>query len=147
MAFLAALLALAFAQIRVVPAIYDAKGLIEASDQFAYAVSVDGAYRLDYGKPAHAPKTFDAAFVFVSESKFRVVSKPVERGGVTVVGDQVRYTDGFVVRKGAAHVHEVEAASALVVAPTGEQYLLVAWHGASSTLFRIQEDVLIEVAF
>jgi hypothetical protein len=51
------------------------------------------------------------------------------------------------VRKGTAHVHKVEAASALVVTPTGEQYLLVAWQGAGSTLFHIEEAVLTEVAF
>jgi hypothetical protein len=154
---LIALMTVAFAHPEIQPA---KPGVAEQPHEFSYVISTEGAYRLEKGKPEHAPKIFHPAFVFSSESKFKVSSKPVQEDGVTVLSAdaaaiQVRYSDGFIVRKGVAKplpsTHEIDAASAVTVSPSGE-YLLVRWQSDKKgcqfvfTLFHIDGTELKEAS-
>jgi hypothetical protein len=150
MVLLVALLTIAFAGPSVEPAKPGPIG--EKLGLFYYVIAAEGSFRVEKQKAIRAPKVFHPAFVLSSETKFRVATKPVERGGVTVAANQVRYSDGFVVRKGASSVtaHEVETALAVVVAPAGDEYLLVCWHSDSGkcefSLFAIDGEMLKEAA-
>jgi hypothetical protein len=137
------------------PTIQPAKpGTVQPEGQ--YVISPEGVFRLDKGKVQRAPKSFHPAFVFSSESRFKIGIKPTERGGVTVISSeaeatQVRYSDGFVVHKGAAKniagKHEIESAHAIVVAPAGDEYLLVRWQDSCAfTLFKIDGENMKEAA-
>ncbi len=151
MAALIALL-LAFARPTAQPA---KPGMMQVEGQ--YVVAPEGAFRIERGKVLRAPKNFHPAFVFKSEDRFKVAIKPVEPDGVTVVSAddksvQIRYSDGFVVRKGSGSVvggggHEVSSAYALVVAPSSEEYLLIRWQGGCAfSLFKVDGDAIKEAA-
>jgi hypothetical protein len=181
-AFLIALLVVSFTSPRINRATPGSEpGLIEIEAQpaigdlkntFLYLVTTEGAYRVEpirpkgaaghfTGKPIHAPKSFRTAFVFSSENQLKVLSKPVARNAVTVLSAdasviQIRYSDGFIVRKGSATpsmaMHEIESASAITISPAGEEYLLVKWVADSSgcefrfTLFLLDGDHLTQAA-
>ncbi len=64
-------------------------------------------FRIEKGKVQKAPKKFHPAFVFSNEDHFKVAIKPAEHDGVSIVSPtrirfRVRYSDGFIVHKGAA---------------------------------------------
>jgi hypothetical protein len=155
MALLLVLAALLFVQPKIEPA---KPGL--AQDRGNYVIAVEGAFRIAKGVVQRPPKKFHPAFLFSSEDNFRVAVKAVEAGGVTVLSAdagkiQIRYSDGFVVRKGSAAtlraMHEIESASAVTVSPGGDEYLLIRWRGDGSscelgfTLFKIDEDAMKEI--
>jgi hypothetical protein len=128
--------------------------------EFAYVISTDGVYRLLNNRAAKAPKTFHPAFVISSDTKLRVGLKAADMGVTVLNADtftiQIRYSDGFVVRKGAAKtltaVHEIDSAAELAIVPGTDQYLLVRWRGDENsceygfTLFRLDGETLTEVA-
>lgn len=126
-----------------------------------YVLSPEGIFRIDKGKVQRAPKKFHPAFVFLSEDRFKLAIKPAEKDGVTILSAdakniQIRYSDGFIVRKGTATtltaIHEIDSAFAVVVAPSSEEYLLIRWQGDTSscanafTLFKIEGDTIKEAA-
>jgi hypothetical protein len=129
--------------------------------EYAYVISTEGVFRLEKSRPQRAPKSFHPAFVFSSESKFKLLSKVVEHEGVTVTSADastihVRYSDGFLVHKGVAKtlrvIPEVEAASSFIVGAASNEYLVVRWRGDSTgcmfgfTLFHIEDELLKEVS-
>jgi hypothetical protein len=127
-----------------------------AQPQGQYVVSPEGVFRIEKGMVLKAPKKFHPAFVFLSEDRFKVGIKAAEAGGVTILSSdantiQVRYSDGFIVHKGAAKTitskPEIESAHALVVGPAGDEYLLIRWADTCAfTLFKIDGDVMREAA-
>jgi hypothetical protein len=150
MALLVALLALLFAH----PTIQPAKpGPIDEKPGWLYSIiSPEGAFRVEKGQAQRAPKNFHPAFVLSAEAKLRMAVKPVEKDGVTVSANVVRYTDGFLIHKGpsGALSREVETAFTVVVAPPGDEYLLVRWQSDAGkcqfSLFAIIEDTLKEAS-
>jgi hypothetical protein len=151
MFYLAVMFTLAFAHVEIQPA---KPGPMQPDGQ--YVVSPEGVFHIDKGKVQHVPKRFHPAFVFRSEDRFKVGIKPAEPDGVTVPSAdantvQIRYSDGFIVRKGSAKAlngtREIESTHAIVVAPTGEEYLLIRWQGACAfTLMKNEGDTIKEVA-
>lgn len=144
-------LLLAFAR----PAVQAAQpGLTQLAGQ--YVVAPEGVFHIEKGKVLRPPKKFHPAFVFTSEDRFKVAIKPVERDGVTILSAddktiQVRYSDGFVVRKGLGTAfstgHEIDSAYALLVAPSSDEYLLIRWQGGCTfSLFKVDGDAIKEAA-
>jgi hypothetical protein len=126
-----------------------------------YVISPEGVFKIEKGKVLKAPKKFHPAFLFSSDDRFKIAIKPAEPGGVTILNSnanttEVRYSDGFIVRKGTATtltaIHQIESAHAIVIAPGGDEYLLIRWQGDSSscklgfTLFKLDNDTLKEAA-
>ena len=151
MSFFAVLFTLAFLHVEIQPA---KPGAVQPDGQFV--ISPEGVFHIEKGKVQHVPKRFHPAFVFSSEDRFKVGIKPAEPDGVTVPSAdattvQIRYSDGFIVRKGSAKAltaaHEIESSHAIVVAPTGEEYLLIRWQGGCTfTLMKNDGDTIKEVA-
>jgi hypothetical protein len=151
MALLLALFTLAFAHPEIQPA---KPGPVQPDGQ--YVISPEGVFRLDKGKVQHLPKKFHPAFIFSSEDHFKIAIKPAEHDGVTISSAdantvQIRYSDGFIVRKGSAKAltasHEIESTHAIVVAPSQDEYLLIRWQGACAfSLMKNDGDTMKEVA-
>jgi hypothetical protein len=147
----ALLIFLLFAHPKIQPA---GPGVTQPEGQ--YVVSPEGVFRIEKGMVLKAPKKFHPAFVFSNEDKFKVVVKPAEAGGVTILSSdantiQVRYSDGFIVHKGAAKTvtskPEIESAHALVIGPSGDEYLLIRWADTCAfTLFKIDGEAMKEAA-
>jgi hypothetical protein len=150
MPYLIALLALVFAH----PAIQPAKpGPIDEKPGWLYfVISTEGAYRVEKGLPLRTPKSFHPAFVLSAESKLRVGVKPVDQDGVKVAFGVVRYSDGFLVRKGPSSMasREVESAVSVVAVPSKDEFLLVRWQSDAGkcefSLFALVEDTLKETS-
>jgi hypothetical protein len=151
MPLLLAMLTLLFARPEIQPA---KPGPIQTEGQ--YVVSPEGAFRIEKGKVQHLPKKFHPAFLFLSDDRFKVALKAAEREGVTVVSAdantvQLRYSDGFVVRKGSAKAltasHEIESTHAITVSPSADEYLLIRWVGGCTfTLMKNDGEAIKEVA-
>jgi len=151
MALLVTLLTLLFAH----PTIQPAKPgpIDEKPGWLYYVISPEGAFKVEKQKLQRTPKSFHPAFVLSLEGKLRVGLKPVEKDGVTVLANQiVRYSDGFLVHKGPSSLaaREVESAMSVMVAPAGDEYLLVRWQSDAGkcefSLFAIVEDTLKEAS-
>lgn len=134
------------------PTIQPAKPGIEQSGQ--YVIAPEGVFRIEKGKVLKAPKKFHPAFVFSSDDKFKVGIKPAEPGGVTILSTdanttQIRYSDGFLVHKGPAKTltehPEIESTHAILVGPSGDEYLLIRWQDACAfTLFKVEGETMKE---